>query len=444
MSPGTSKISPARRAAWEVLSAWLATGRDKGRLGSARRPFPPTSLELRDRVFARRLAEATVQRSGTLDAILLGLARGRKPRPHGLHAALLLASWELLFSPETPSRAVVHEGVDLARLAAKEGGARFANALLRKLADQRDLAGWLTEPADDGPVGDWASWYSQTAFLAGRWLAEHGPERARQLFNTCNQEPRLCLRTNVRRLSREELSVKLNEEGIATEPGFHPSSLLVEGHPPGLMETAAWKAGDFSIQGSTQTEIVDMVQPRSGERILDLCSAPGGKSTGMAESADDSAHIFAYDEDQKRLAPLAQELERLGLTSVTIVKSNHALQAEADQVLFDKVLVDAPCSNTGVLDKRAEARWRVSEATIDRLVHVQASLVKKAASLLREGGTLVYSTCSIEPEENETLARSLDGTAGLRLVSAERILPVLGLRDGGGVAVFRKDLTQHS
>ena len=439
MSHSTSKISPARRAAWEVLSAWLATGPDKGRLGSPKRPFPPPTLDLRDRVFARRLAEATVQRFATLDAILLSLAKGRKPRPHGLHAALLLSAWELLFTPDTPSRAIVHEGVDMARLSAKEGGARFANAVLRKLADQRELTHWLTAPSDDSPASEWATWYSQTTYLVLRWLAEHGPATTRDLLECCNQNSRLNLRTNARKQGREELSTKLNEAGIVTEPGFHPLSLLVQGHPPGLMETSTWKAGDFSVQGATQTEILDMVHADKGERILDLCAAPGGKSTGMAEAADDAAHIFAYDEDQKRLAPLTKELERLGLTSVSILKSNHALRTEADGTPFDKVLVDAPCSNSGVLDKRAEARWRVSQETIDKLVHVQASLIKKASSCLRDGGTLVYSTCSIEAEENETLARSLDGQHGLRLISAERILPVLGLRDGGGVAVFRKE-----
>ncbi len=444
MSDKSTQISPARRAAWEVLSAWLAAGPTKGRLGSQKRPFPPSHLDPRNRAFARRLAEATVQRMASLDPVLLALSKGRKPRPHGLHAALLLAAWELLFAPETPERAIVHEAVGLARLSAKEGGARFANALLRKLADQRERSAWQSEPADDSPVGDWAVWYSQTPFLIERWLAQHGPAQTRTLLDGCNVEPRLTLRTNARRLTRAELSEKLKLVDIETEPGFHPLSLLVHGHPAGLMETSSWKAGDFSVQGSTQTEIVDMVQATQGERILDLCAAPGGKSTGLAEATDDGASVFAYDENQKRLAPLKAELERLGLCSVSILTSGTALQAEVNRQPFDRVLVDAPCSNTGVLDKRPEARWHVGQEALDRLVKIQARLIRGAASYLREGGTLVYSTCSIEDEENELLARSLDGQHGLRLISAERILPEPGIRDGGGVAIFRKGPAQET
>ena len=438
MSKAPHPISPARRAAWDVLAAWLATGPSKARLGSRKRPFPPESLSVRDQAFARRLAESTVQQYGSLDAILLKLAKGRKPRPHGLHAALLLAGWELLHCPDTPAHAIVHEGVSLARLAAKEGGARFANALLRRLCEQREPGAWLPRPTEESPVDELATWYSQTPYLVERWLAEHGPARTLELLHGCNQEPRLTLRVNARRLTRPELSEKLKHDGIETGPGFHPLSLLVDGHPPGLLETSAWKAGDFSVQGSTQTEIVDMVQAAKGERILDLCAAPGGKATGLCEATDDGAFVYAYDDNQSRLAPMQAELARLGLRSVRILDSRESLEAEAAAEPFDRILVDAPCTNTGVLDKRSEARWHLGQKALDRLVQTQRELLEQAAGYLRPGGMLVYSTCSIEPEENELLAQSLDGQQGLRLLSTERILPVQGLRDGGGATCFLK------
>ncbi|MEZ5987602.1 MAG: transcription antitermination factor NusB [Planctomycetota bacterium] len=431
----------ARRAAWQALGGWLVAGPARGRLGSRKRPFPPPDLPAPERTRARHLAEGAVRRARSLDRVLGDLARGRRPRPEGLHAALMLGALELLFEPGTPAAAIVDGCVDLARLAAGEGGARFANALLRRLAERRTLDAWIPEPPAGPEAGDAAlgeRWSLPDALVA-RWRAAHGEAVARRLFASTHAEPALGLRVNLLQGSREECAALLAAEGVATRPGFHPTSLVVDGRPAGLFDGPAFRAGRFSVQDPTQCEVVDLVAPAAGERVLDLCAAPGTKTTGLAEAGGDRAEVWAFDRSAERLAGLPAEAARLGLSSIRICGDPGAPEALAAARPFDKVLVDAPCSNTGVLHRRAEARWRFDARALAACVATQRALLERGTALLAPGGLLVWSTCSIEPEENEDVVSSPPGATGLRLLSCERFLPEPGLRDGGGVAVLVRE-----
>ncbi|MFQ5506277.1 MAG: RsmB/NOP family class I SAM-dependent RNA methyltransferase [Planctomycetota bacterium] len=428
-----SSVSPARRAAWDVLSAYLLAGPEKGQLGSRQRPFPPGALRARDKARAQELAEGSVKRLGSLGALLSLLAGRRRPRPAGLHAALLLGLYQLFFDKRTPARAAVHESVSLARIAAGDGGAGFVNALLRRAAEKPELTSWLPEPAPGASVSELAAYYSHPEALVARWISEHGEGQARRLLSIDNEEPHLGLRVNLGRSSPEELMERLGREDIAVQPGLHPAALILE--RGAVLETESFKQGRFSIQDPAQLEAVDLLELAPGLRVLDLCAAPGGKSTAIAEAIHDRGEVFAFDEDASRLSRLSKELERLGLASVRILTSGQELEELAP---VDRVLVDAPCTNTGVLARRAEARWRFRPSRMQRCLRIQARLIAQGSRFLRSGGLLVYSTCSIEPEENELLARQAAETTGLRLVSVERLLPETGLRDGAGVAVFKK------
>jgi 16S rRNA (cytosine967-C5)-methyltransferase len=206
--------------------------------------------------------------------------------------------------------------------------------------------------------------------------------------------------------------------------------------PAAPLETQAFRDGLFAVQDAGQTEVVDCLDLARGQRVLDFCAAPGGKTTAIAGACADQAAVFAFDRDQGRLSPLPSELARLGINCVQILPR---LEAVAQAAPFDRILVDAPCSNTGVLARRAEARWRLSESLLVDLDRQQAALLLQARDWLAPGGRLVYATCSIEPEENEVLARRLADQLGLRLLSAERVLPEQGVCDGAGIAVFLED-----
>lgn len=435
-----SNVAAARRAAWDVLCAYLVAEPKKARLGTGGRPFPPAGLAPRDRALARSLAEGVVRRLATLDLLARALGKGKPPRPVGLRVAFLLGAYQLLFEHRVPARAAVHESVALARRAAGEGGARFVNALLRKLAARRDLARWVPPP---GPTSDseaWARFHSCPPALVARWRVAFGDADLARILHASNVEPWLGLRTNRLRIEPAALAQRLAEEGIRTRPGRHPLTLLLDRGDGGasLLGTAAFREGLFAIQDCTQTEIVDLLDLAPQMRMLDYCAAPGGKSTASAEAMQDRGAVLAFDQRPERLRPLPGECERLGLASVEVLFDRASLERAAAQAPIDRVLVDAPCSNTGVLGRRPEARWRFDARELTALVERQAAIVREAHAFLRPGGRLVYATCSIEPEENEELAQRLASELDLRLLSTERILPEAGVQDGGGVSVFLK------
>ncbi len=429
----------ARRAAWNALTAWLRAGPAKGRLGGRKRPFPPPGLEGREAAFARRLAEGTVRRFGSLEAVLGKLARKGRPRPEGLFAALLLGAHELLFERAAP-HAAVSEAVELARLAAGKGGAGFANALLRRLAREPELRLWLEEPGPGAPVGTLAAWHSLPPPLVERWLEAFGGERARALFECANLSPHQGLRVRRGRIEAEALGECLASEGFETSPGPHPGTLVL---PAGtgrgsLLGTRAFAEGLFSLQDPASTEIADTLQAEPGHRVLDLCAAPGGKTLAIAERLDGKGAVYAYDKSPARLEGLPREAARLGLDGILVLAGEEGLAELRVAAPFDRILVDAPCTNTGVLARRAEARWRFSASFLRAQTETQRRLLEQALSLLAPGGRCVYATCSLEIEENEDLARALVLPPDVELLSAERLLPEPSLRDGSGIAIFRK------
>lgn len=429
-------MSAARRAAWGVLAAWLVADPARARLGTTQRPFPPPELATRDRALARDIAEGVVRRLGSLDAVLSRLTEGRKARPAGLRAALLIAGWELLFaSHDAGQHAVVNDAVNLARRAAGEGGARFANAILRRLSDATSLEDWLVPPTADDREG-LAEWYSLPPLVVERWHKAFGSEGARGLFEHTAHAAHRSLR--VHRSARiEDVEASLQSRGFETARGPAPRCLLVTKEKGSLLETPDFVEGRIAMQDSTQIEVADLVlelvASKGNARILDYCAAPGTKACAIAEGLPTTSRIVAHDVQTERLARVATEAQRLGVAERIEVREELGDDLHGS---FDVVLVDAPCTNSGVLARRAEARWRMTDEALHEHVRQQRELLESAAAFVAPGAMLVYSTCSIEVEENEELTRSFAESAGFRTLSAERVLPELGVRDGGGVAVL--------
>jgi 16S rRNA (cytosine967-C5)-methyltransferase len=428
-------MSPARKAAWQALTAWLTIGPVKARLGSPAKPFPPKYLGPRDRAQAKRLAEGCVKRWGSLEHILKGVANGKRPRPNALLAALFIGAYELLFEHRSGAHAAVNEAVDLARQSAGKGGASFANAVLRKIAKNRDPERWLQET-------DLATRYSLPPAFVQKKVQELGQTAAEELFALFSEAPHLGLRVQRLRIDPDSLCETLVAKGFSCRKGIHPGTLILPDPSHGaILETEEFKNGFFTIQDSAHVEIIDVLCPEPEERVLDLCSAPGTKATAMAEAMDDKGEVYCFDKNQNRLAGLENEVQRLGLKSIRLLRQVKEIESLNKERSMDRVLVDAPCSNSGVLQRRAEARWHFGQEKLREFVKVQRALILQGASYLKPGGILVYSTCSLEPEENEDLARNLDGLEGLRLLSTERLPPISQSRDGSGISVFRKQST---
>jgi 16S rRNA (cytosine967-C5)-methyltransferase len=358
-------VSPARRAAFAVLQRVFEDGAYADRaLRSA-----SEGLDERDRALARQLAYGSIQRARTLDHAIEALGRrpARKLDPP-VRAALRLGCYQLAFLDGVPRYAAVNESVQLVRRARLERAVPFANAVLRRLADgARALVAALPEetPREAALRHSYPDWIAET------WWHELGPDDARALMAAQNEEP--------------ETAVRLVRGEIAGRPDpLVPGAWVVD-----RVDEQALAEGRIWPQSRGSQLVGHVVGSREGERTLDLCAAPGGKATMLA------GEVVAVEVDEARAEQLSATARRLGAESVRVVRADgRDLPPELDG--FDRALVDAPCSGLGVLASRPDLRWRA-----EPLPELQLELLRSAISRVRPGGTVVYSTCTINREENE-------------------------------------------
>jgi 16S rRNA (cytosine967-C5)-methyltransferase len=443
-------IAPARALAFEVLRA---TFEDEARTERAlREGAAERGLEGRERAQAQRLAYGTVQRRGTADAAIERLAE-RSPRlldPPVL-AALRLGLYELLFADATPDHAAVDQAVELVKRAGAAHAAGLVNAVLRRAARERAE---LTESllGDDSTPERAAVAHSAPLWLVRMWWEELGPGEARALLAACNRPAEVALRvsTTVTPRSRRKESDAdacslgapsvsnrdamlrlLREDGVDASPAggpwplAPPESIAISGRMgPTVAELVA--AGELTPQSRGSAAVVEVLDPRPGEHVLDLCAGPGIKSGQIAARMGDRGEVISVEPDAERAAEVAAQAQRLGLRSITVVEADAGAPGFAPA--FDRVLVDAPCSDLGALASRADARWRKSPRTIERLATLQGKLLAGAAAALRSGGTLVYATCTISRRECE------DRVAALLESAAAGEAPPLVVDDLGSLA----------
>lgn len=401
--PGAARASPARRAAYEVIRRVFEHGAwaDRALPAAVRRH----GLEGRDRALAQRLAYGTVQRRGTLDHLLAGLAeRPAAEIDPSLLAAARMGLFELLFASRTPDHAAVDQAVELAKSGGRRGGrgAGLVNAVLRRGAREREqlLAGLSDETPEAAAVA-----HSHPEWLARMWWRELGPQQARALLAAGNRPPETALRVNTLRAAPGRLIAELAEAGTrVARPGAPPAppeSVLVSG-PLGKELAGRIEAGELVAQSRASALVVDVLDPRPGERILDLCAGPGVKTTQIAARIGGEGEIVAVERDAGRASEIAELCERLGAATIVGVLEADAARDDLGGG-YDRVLVDPPCSDLGTLASRPDARWRKSERTVEELARLQAMILARGAAALRPGGRLVYSTCTISARENEEL-----------------------------------------
>jgi 16S rRNA (cytosine967-C5)-methyltransferase len=273
---------------------------------------------------------------------------------------------------------------------------------------------------------------SLPSWLVERWQGRWGTVETRRLGFWFLEPAPLWLRINPLRTTRDAFVSRLREAGIEPVLGEHPQAVRLD-DGAAVRDIPGFADGHFVVQDLSAMKIATALQPRPGMTILDLCAAPGGKATHLAELFGDTGRIVACDRDAKRLAPLSATIARLGLKSI---EPTPIAGDEPPPGSFDAVLVDVPCSNTGVLGRRPEARWRLTAAEIAKLVPLQSRLLAQAIERTKPGGVVVYSTCSIEPEENGDLVRAVVG--GRATIEAEETSRPGDPADGGYWARLRK------
>lgn len=426
----------ARELAFDVLSRAATSSLYVSRLLDER--LSQVEISLPDRRLATELVHGVVRRRATLDALLRPLVQ-RRPEDvePGLRILLHLGAYQLVLLSGVPPHAAVNETAELAKQIGKPRWTGFINGVLRSLSRavtdemaevasaacvpltggryRRMRAGVFPDPATT-PVGYFAAAFSFPQWLAERWSLRFDGLELQRLGFWFNSPLPLCLRVNALQTTRDDFLSALQAAGIGARPGCFPQSVWLE-QAASVVELPGFQEGWFVVQDESAMSACALLAPRAGERVLDLCAAPGGKTTHLAELMQNEGTVVATDVDAERLAMVGETSQRLKLEIVeTQLIARDATDLPAGP--FDAVLLDAPCSNTGVLGKRTEARWRLRPQDIPELAELQVRLLEAAVSRLSAGGRVVYSTCSIEPDENRAVVDAvLQRIPGLRLVN---------------------------
>jgi 16S rRNA (cytosine967-C5)-methyltransferase len=392
-----------------------------------------------DRGLTQELAFGAVRWQATLDWLIARKTAGRAQKPL-LQILLRLGLYQLFWLDRVPDHAAVNESVQLARELGLDPQSGFVNAVLRGCLRERDS---LERELAELKVREPHLGYSHPQWICDRWERRWGQEKLTALLDWNNSPPPVFLRVNTLKSTPEELAAQFESEGVRFEPrqfGWAKSDLIFHlKSPPPLATLPSFQQGRFYIQDPSTLLAVGELDPRPGETVLDLCAAPGGKTTFIAQQMEDRGRIIAQDLDSKRLELIRENCTRLGVTCVQITPIEPP-NAQALGLQFDRVLVDAPCSNSGVMRRRVELRWRIQPSELNRLRTVQLDLLAQAAKRLHPGGLLVYSTCSLEPEENSGVVEEFVAThSGFRLESARELIPFVDGVDGAYVARLRKD-----
>jgi 16S rRNA (cytosine967-C5)-methyltransferase len=406
--------------------------------------FAAAQLSASDRGLCQELVYGAVRWQATLDW-LISRKTGNRPQKPLLQILLRLGLYQIFWLDRIPNHAAVHETVDLAKRGGFHSQAGFINAVLRGYLREFEKTGRLL---DELKQTEPHLAYSHPQWLAAKWQARWGPDKAAQLMEWNNTPPKTFARVNTLKADPGKLLEQWRNENVEYDfvrRDWLEENLVFElkSHPP-LTRLASFRQGLFYVQDPSTLLAVRELDPKPGEAVLDLCAAPGGKLTCIAQLMRNEGRLVAQDISEERLDLIRENCVRLGATSVEpVLISTHnphpTTACSQPTAVFDRVLLDAPCSNTGVMRRRVELRWRIRPGEIQRLQATQRDLLRTAASRVKPGGTLVYSTCSLEPEENTAVIEQfLSEHTGFHLDNQRELLPFADAVDGAYVARLTK------
>jgi len=433
----------------------------------------------KERQRATDLVFGTIRNRTAIDMVIAKFADCPVERiPHKLLNIIRIASFELFYSPQTGEHAIVNEAVENTKAVAGAKQTGFVNAVLRQITrhitnrqvrlSEADSKRTLPQTPATGcefdtdilpdpktsPARYFSIAFSLTEWLITDWLKEFGAEQVRQICFASNRRPSIYIRPNTLKTTTQQLAEKFRRADIdfeivpnviPAEAGIQKSddaddSMIKLKSPRAVTLLPGFAEGLFTVQDITASQAVRSLKPQPEWTILDLCAAPGTKTTQLAELTDDSAKIIATDIDGKRLKKVKENTTRLGINSVSVIPYEQAVHKAAEIGQFDAILLDVPCSNTGVLAKRVEARYRIKPRVIKELTKIQSELLKTAAEMLKPNGKICYSTCSIQKAENSRLVKDfLLENKNFKLESEKLTLPSPESHDhdGGYIAIIK-------
>ncbi|MFC1823336.1 16S rRNA (cytosine(967)-C(5))-methyltransferase RsmB [Thermodesulfobacteriota bacterium] len=395
-----------------------------------------SELEPRDRAFITHLVLGVVRWRLKLDWIIAQVSsiKIEKISPPILNI-LRLAVFQILFLDRVPESAAVNEAVNQAKGFSPRRISSFVNGILRNLCRKKNE---ITFPDRESSLIEHLSIkHSFPAWLVERWVRDFSLDFAEGLLAAANRLPRLTIRVNTLKTSRQGLIDRLNAEGVAAKPTtYMPSGIELKGLKRKVDQLNAFKEGLFQVQDQAAQIPSYILSPSPGETVLDICSGLGGKSTHLAEFMENQGIVLTLDINPVKLIKLNRNSRRLGIDSLL------PLAADASKSLsslfhkkFDKILLDAPCSGFGVISRHPDGKWNKKEVDIERLAGLQKAMINAAASVLKRNGRLLYVTCTLSKEENEDVVEDcLRNNKALSLENIREHIPGWGhdLIDGQG------------
>ena len=431
--PATASESPGGRRGPGATRARLIAARVLERVLRVRafanialhHALAQSTLPVADRALATELVYGTLRWRGRIDYLLTQVIdRNFETLEPMVVSNLRLGAYQILFCDNIPTATAVDQAVHCTRALGAEKASGLVNAALRRLGREH-LRITLPELHED-PMGHLVHSLSLPDWVAEHWMALYGPEQAAALAEASNRPPPLAIRPNRIRTTPDALLEELRERfPDAARCGYASDGLLL-GRRGDAGRDPAFLDGRFTVQDEASQLVVDLLEPQPGEAILDSCAAPGTKTTGIAERMQDNGIVLALDHHSGRLGLVARAIRRLGLEAIRTLERDATLPLddllEGPMTLpsgaFDRVLVDAPCSGLGTLRRHPDARWRIQPEDCEALQQIQLALIERSASVLRPGGVLVYSTCTLLPDENEGLVqRFLERNQNFRIAS---------------------------
>jgi 16S rRNA (cytosine967-C5)-methyltransferase len=432
---------------------------------------------------ATDLVFGSIRNRLAIDAVIAKFS-GRSTRqiPTRLLNIVRVAAYELIYSSGTPGYSIVNEAVENSKATRRDASQRvggkkqsgFVNAVLRQITKhitnrqselkETNLRKTLPQTPASGcefdiellpepkthPADYLSTCFSLPKWLISDWLKEFGKDTTRQICLASNRKPSIYIRPNKLKTKTEEVAEKFHQADIdfeivpfdtprASSIEYRESRMIKIKSPKAVSDLPGFEEGLFTIQDISAAQPVRILNPQLGWKILDLCAAPGTKTTQLAEYTSDKAAIIATDIDSQRLQKVKENITRLGIKNIETVLYEQLDPVISETGPFDAVLLDAPCSNTGVLARRIESRFRINQRAMDSLVRTQSELLRKVAAIIKPNGKICYSTCSIQRCENGTLIRNfLSQNPTFRLESEKSFLPSADKfgHDGGYVAIM--------
>ncbi len=374
-----------------------------------------SELSGQDKALLYEIVHGVIRWMGRLDWVLNGFYKGQfsKAIPN-LKNGLRVALYQIMFLDRIPDHAIVNEAVEFVKKLQGQKPADLTNAILRNIIRSKNAIRY-PDPEED-LIGYLCAYYSHPSWMVKRYLERFGREATEKLLTANNEKPYLTLKINALKTSPEDFKHLLHSVNLKFIQGKYLHEFF---QLQNLTNITAWdyyNQGYFNVQDESAGLACRLLDAQPGMRVLDLCAAPGGKSTYIAGLIHDEGEIIALDRYESRLNIMRKNMERLGIKSVKTIEVN-ALDYEDTK--FDRILADVPCLGSGTLSKKPDIKWKKDVFDLRKINELQYELLVKASNLVKDGGVIVYSTCSIEPEENfELVKKFLSDHPEFKLIDA--------------------------